>query len=84
MHIGKLIEVDISDDPAHLEIVYLRDIINAKERVIAIALLKKYVKIFAFGYQDILGMDLNVVVYNIVTKLDAKLVKQKLRRINLA
>ena len=82
MHIGKSVEVDISDDPSHPKIIYLGDVLDAKERVIATALLKKYVNIFAFGYQDMLGMDPNVVVHNIVMKPDAKPVKQKPRRIN--
>lgn len=50
MHTSKSIEVDISDDPAYPKIIHLEDILDAKERAIATTLLKKYVKIFAFGY----------------------------------
>ena len=84
MHIGKSIEVNISDDPSHPKIVYLGDFLGAEERVVATTLLKNYIKIFAFRYQDMPRMDPNVVVHNIVTKLDAKPVKQKPRCINPA
>lgn len=84
MHIGKSVEVNINDDPTHYKIIYLGDVLDADERVIATNLLKKYDYIFIFGYQDMLGMDSNVMMHNIVIKLDTKPIKQKPRCINLA
>lgn len=82
MHIGQSFKVD-SDDLANPKIIYLGDVLDVEERVVT-TLLNKYTKIFTFGYQHMLEMDLNVLVYNIVTKFDAKLVKKKPRCINLA
>lgn len=50
MHIGKLVKVDSNNDPTNPNIIYLGDILYAKERFIATSLLKKYIKIFTFGY----------------------------------
>jgi hypothetical protein len=48
-----------------------------------IELLQEYVDIFAWSYQDMPGLDTNIVVYRLPLKEDCPLVKQKLRRTRL-
>lgn len=82
MYTRNSIEINISYDPIDATIIYLGDVLGKEERVKATTLLKKYAKIFMFGYQDMLGTNPNIFIHNIITKLDTKLVKQKLRRIS--
>lgn len=55
-----------------------------KKKVKAIMLLKRYAKIFIFGYQDMPSMDPDIMVHNIITHQDAKPIKQNSIRVNLA
>jgi len=83
MHIRKSVEVNISDYPMNPNIVYLGDVLDESKREKGTKLLKKYIKVFAYSYTDMLGMDPNVVVHNIVTCLDVKPIKKKPRRVHL-
>ena len=42
--------------------------------------MKEYADIFAWSYEDMDGLDVEIVVHNLPLNPDAKLVKQKLRR----
>ena len=46
-----------------------------------IKLLHEYKDVFAWSYQNMLGLEINVVVHKLSLKLEYKLVKQKLRHI---
>ena len=45
-----------------------------------IAFLKEYADVFAWSYEDMVGLDVEIVVHNLPLNPDAKPVKQKLRR----
>lgn len=45
-----------------------------------IELLRKYVDVFAWSYQDMYGLDTNIMVHRLSVKEECLLVKQKLRR----
>lgn len=77
VYIGKSVEVNLSDDPENPKIVYLGDVLDELERTIGTTLLKKYVKVFTYGYTDMPSMDPNIIFHNIITKPD---MKQKSRR----
>ena len=47
---------------------------------ILIELLKEYVYIFAWSYQDMPGLDTDIVEYHFPLKPECPLIKQKLRR----
>lgn len=49
-----------------------------KERLIK--LLHKYTEVFAWSYQDMLGLDTNIIVHKLSLKPECLPVKQKLRR----
>jgi len=77
IHIVKSVEININEEPTNPNIFYLGDVLHKVEQVKAITLVKKYIKIFAFDYQDMPGMDHNIIIYNIVTHPDIKPIKQK-------
>ena len=45
-------------------------------------MLPDYVEIFAWSYEDMLGMDTDIVVHRLPTKEDCPPVKQKVRRMH--
>lgn len=67
--------IDINNDLKDPKIVYLGDVLDELEKEKSIEILKIYSKIFTFGYDNMLGMDPNIVFHNIVMHLDAKPVK---------
>ena len=48
-----------------------------------IRLLHDYVEIFTWSYEDMLGLDTNIVVHRLPTREDCLPVKQKVRRMRL-
>ena len=82
MLIEETIEVDIGEDPTHPHIVLLGKILTQEEQEQFFNLLKRYIQIFAWTYSDMLGLDLNLVVHNLVLEKDAKPIKQKLRKMH--
>lgn len=76
MHVMSLVKVNLSDNPEHSQIFYLGDILIEFERTLATSILIMYQKIFAFNYEDISGLDPNLIVHNIVTYPDTKLIKK--------
>ena len=55
-------------------------LITLEERAEVIALLQEYTNVFAWSYEDMPGLDKNIVVHKIPLKEDCKPVKQNLRR----
>jgi hypothetical protein len=55
-------------------------LISPEQRVEIIALLQQYTYIFAWSYEDMLGLDRNIIVHKIPLEEGCKPVKQKLRR----
>ena len=51
---------------------------NVKERLVQ--LLNEYVEIFAWSYEDMPGLDTDIVVHHLPTREDCPPVKQKVRR----
>jgi len=82
MHLGKLVDIDNSDDPKDPKIVYMGDVLDDLERSKSTSILYRYSNIFAFKYQDIPSMDPNIVVHNIVTHHDTNPVKKKPHKVN--
>ena len=54
--------------------------LSPQARAEFLAFLKEYANIFAWSYDDMVGLDVEIVVLTLLLKPDAKLVKQKLRR----
>ena len=54
---------------------------NMKDELIA--LLKEFKEIFAWSYQDMLGLDTEIVIHRIPVKSECLLVRQALRRMKL-
>lgn len=75
MHVEGLVEVNLSDDSKHPKVIYLGDILTKFECILAMSLLIKYQKIFAFYYEDMSGLDPNLVMHNIMMYPNAKLIK---------
>ena len=69
--------MDTEDDKKEIKIGTLigKDI---KESLIK--LLDKYKDVFTWSYQDMSGLDINVIVHKLLLKPECKLVKQKLWR----
>jgi len=55
-------------------------LITPKQRAKLIALLHEYADVFAWSYEDIPGLNTNIVVHKIPLEEGCKPVKQKLRR----
>jgi hypothetical protein len=55
-------------------------LITLKEREELIALLRDYVDVFAWSYEDMPGLDTDIVVHRVPLVEGCKLIKQKLRR----
>jgi hypothetical protein len=55
-------------------------LITPKQRVELIAILHEYTDVFAWSYEDMPGLNTNIVVHKIPLKEGCKPVKQKLRR----
>ena len=46
-------------------------------------MLHDYVEVFSWSYEDMPGLDTNIVVHRLLTKEECPPVKQKVRRISL-
>ena len=66
MHVGGLLKMNLSDDPEHPKIIYLGDILTKFKHALTTSLLIEYQKIFIFCYKDMHGLDLNLIVHNIM------------------
>lgn len=82
MYIGKSIEIDINDDPRYTKIVYVGDILTKLEKEKSTTILRICSKIFTFGYQDMLGIDPNVFIYNIIMYIDPRPIRKKSRKLH--
>jgi hypothetical protein len=55
-------------------------LITSEQRTKMIALLQEYLDVFAWSYEDMPGLDTNIVVHKIPLEEGCKPVKQKLRK----
>lgn len=84
MHVGGLVKINISNDPENPKIVYINDILNKFDHDLAKSILVECCKFFTFSYDDMLGLDPNLVVHKIMTYPYVKPINQKPRKLNLA
>src|SRR4051812_33785076 len=63
--------------------IYINDTISPSEKVDLIALIREYVDIFAWNYEDMPGLDPNVAMHRLNIKADAKPFKQPQRGFQL-
>ena len=54
--------------------------LSPQARAEFIAFLREYADVFAWSYDDMVGLDVEIVVHTLLLKPDVKPVKQKLRR----
>jgi hypothetical protein len=78
----KLKTINMGNDQFKKELKIVT-LITSVQRAKMIALLQKYADIFTWSYDDMSGLDTNIVVHNIPLKEGCKPVKQKLRRAHL-
>ena len=70
--------VDISVKPSVLENIFIGQNSSLEEVKTYMALFKEFRDVFAWTYEEILGIDPSIVVHEIKTYPDAKPVRQKL------
>ena len=68
----------------HRRIVKISKALSAEQRERYIKLLKEYVDIFAWSYEDLKIYDTSIIQHKVPMKCNVKPFKQKLRRINPA
>ncbi|XP_011014865.1 PREDICTED: uncharacterized protein LOC105118589 [Populus euphratica] len=71
--------INVGSDQAKKELK-IGTLTTPKQRVELIALLHEYADIFAWSYEDMPGLNTNIVVHKILLEEGCKPVKQKLRR----
>ena len=70
--------------PEHPRMVKISKALTAKQRKRYIKLLKEYVDVFSWSYEDLKTYDTGIIQHKVPLKPNVKPFKQKLRRINLA
>ncbi|KAH9315474.1 hypothetical protein KI387_024101, partial [Taxus chinensis] len=70
------INIRTKDEP---RILKLGSLLTPSEVEIHTRILKEHQKAFTFNYKEMTGVTPHIVVHNLVTKSDVKLIKQKLR-----
>ena len=81
-NLSPTIPINISRDPGKVENVYIRADCSPDEIKEYTMLFKEFHDIFAWSYEDILGMDPRIFKHEIKTYPDAKLVRQSLHAMN--
>ena len=74
----ELIEVDLNDGEEKL--VKISKSLSEEERRKLVALLREYKDVFAWSYQEMLGLSLSLVMHKLKVDPNAKPVKQSLRK----
>src|SRR5436190_1679932 len=67
-------------DEANPKPIYISDTLSQEERVDLIALIREYIYVFAWHYEDMPCLDPKVAMHRLNIKADAKPVKQLQRR----
>ena len=75
----KLEEVNLGVDPGPPRLVFISSQLSTKETEQLVKLLKKYVDVFAWTYDKMLGLDLKLVVHSFNVDLGTKPVIQLVR-----
>ena len=76
----ELIEVNLGDREEGKKMVKISKNMSEKERGKLVALLKEYKDVFAWSYQEMPGLSLNLVVHKLKVDPNAKPVKQLPRK----
>ena len=71
------VNLGVDDEP---KIIQFSNTLNSSEKDELVALLKEFKEVFAWSFEDMLGIDTNIVQQCIPTNLTMKPIKQKLRR----
>jgi len=80
--ISRTVPINISRNPDIIENVFIRANCSLKEIQIYIDLFKEFRDVFAWSYEEILGIDPSIVQHEIKTYENAKLIHQKLQLVN--
>ena len=75
----EIVEFSIADQPRELRI---GSDLSTDERDNLIQLLRSYLDVFAWSYEDMLGLDPSIVQHHLPLLPHARPVKQKLRRLH--
>ena len=75
----KLEEVDLSSDPLKSRPISIRSKLSGEENSELILLLKEFKDVFAWGYNEMPGLDLGLVVHTLNVDLEARPVAQPIR-----
>ena len=81
-NISTTIPINISVNPDVMENIYIGANFSSEEIAIYTTLFKEFRDVFAWSYEEMLGIDPSIVQQEIQTYLDAKPVRQKLRPVN--
>jgi hypothetical protein len=77
--VEELETINVGGDQSKKELK-IGTLITLEQRIAMIALLQEYADVFAWSYEDMSGLDTNIVVHKIPLEEGCKPVKQKLRR----
>jgi hypothetical protein len=80
--IAETIPIDISRTPGIVENVFIGSDCSSKEIQVYTELFKEFCDVFAWSYEEMLGIDPRIVKHEIRTYLNAKLVRQKICPVN--
>ena len=72
---GELVEIDLNGGKGGEKLVKIRKGLSEEERRKLIALLREYKDVFAWSYQEILGLSLSLVTHKLKVDPNAKSVK---------
>ena len=74
-----MIQVDVVDQ-AHPKLISVSESLSPIEKQDLISLMREYIDIFAWSYEDMPGLDPDVAMHHLRIKPDAKPVKQQQRQ----
>ena len=75
----KIVQINMGDE-ANPKPIFISDSLPSNEKEELIALIREYIDVFAWNYEDMPGPDPNVAMHRLDIKSDAKPVKQQQRR----
>jgi len=71
-----VIQVDVGDQ-AHPKLISISESLSPIEKQNLISLIWEYIDVFTWSYEDMPGLDPQVIMHHLNIKLDAKPVKQQ-------
>ena len=75
----KVIQVDVGDKD-HSKPIFISESLSPQEREDHISLIREYIDVFAWSYEDMPGLDPEIAMHRLNIKPDAKPVKQQQRQ----